>query len=204
MLASPLPPSFIETYSLSTSSLVWNALCMVISFLALWSSCLSSSLVHLRKGPEYLTRGTAQVFIPLMRFLLESYYYYYYHYYYYYGLRDFLYQFKMVVIHFSLSASLFKTLLSILAVLSRAVVWRVTIILPISNSFNLFSWILGTVTRSLTTIGITDTPHLVFHSFFNSQAMSVYWTFRFLSFSFYGQLEWWNPLDDQFFSLLID
>ena len=36
------------------------------------SICLSSSRVHLRKGPEYLTSGTAQVFIPLMRFLLES------------------------------------------------------------------------------------------------------------------------------------
>ena len=72
MLASPLPPSFLETYSLSTSSLGYNALCMVISFLVLWSICLSSCLVHLRKGPEYLTRGTAQVFIPLMRFLLES------------------------------------------------------------------------------------------------------------------------------------
>ena len=45
---------------------------MVISFLVLWSICLSSSLVHFRKGPEYLTRGTAQVFIPLIRFLLES------------------------------------------------------------------------------------------------------------------------------------
>ena len=67
MLTSPLPPSF-----LGTSSLVCNALCMVISFLVLWSICLSSSLVHLRKGPEYLTRDTAQVFIPLIRFLLES------------------------------------------------------------------------------------------------------------------------------------
>ena len=64
MLASPLPPSFLETYSLSTSSLRCKALCIVISFLVLWSICLSSSLVHLRKGPEYLTSGTAQVFIP--------------------------------------------------------------------------------------------------------------------------------------------
>ena len=71
-LASPLPPSFLGTYSLSTSSLGYNALCMVISFLVLWSICLNSSLVHLRKGPEYLMRGTAQVFIPLIRFLLES------------------------------------------------------------------------------------------------------------------------------------
>ena len=45
---------------------------MVISFLVLWSIYLSSSRVHLRKGPEYLTSGTAQVFIPLMKFLLES------------------------------------------------------------------------------------------------------------------------------------
>ena len=42
----------------------------LLSILAiLWSICLSSSLVHLRKGPEYLTKGTAQVFIPLIRFL---------------------------------------------------------------------------------------------------------------------------------------
>ena len=72
MLAIPLPPSFLGTYSLSTSSLVCNALCLVISFLVLWSIYLSSSLIHLRKGPEYLKRGTAQVFIPLIRFLLES------------------------------------------------------------------------------------------------------------------------------------
>ena len=72
MLAGPLPPSFLETYSLSTSSLGYNALCIVISFLVLWSICLSSSMVHLRKGPEYLTRGTAQVFIPLISVLLLS------------------------------------------------------------------------------------------------------------------------------------
>ena len=72
MLACPLPPSFLDTYSLSTLSPECNALCIIISFLVLWSICLSSSRVHLRKGPEYLTRGTAQVFIPLMRFLLLS------------------------------------------------------------------------------------------------------------------------------------
>ena len=71
MLASHLPPSFFDTYSLSTSSLECNALCMVISFLFLWSSCLSH-LVHFRKGPEYQTRDTAQAFIPLIRFLLDS------------------------------------------------------------------------------------------------------------------------------------
>ena len=72
MLASPLPPSFLGTYYLSTSSLGCNALCMVISFLVLWFICLSSSLIHMRKGPEYLTRGKAQVFIHLIRFRLES------------------------------------------------------------------------------------------------------------------------------------
>ena len=49
--------TFLDTYNLSTSSLGCNDLCMVISFLVLWSICLSSSLVHLRKGPEYLTRA---------------------------------------------------------------------------------------------------------------------------------------------------
>ena len=72
MLVSPLLPSFLDTYSLSTSSLGYHALCMVISFLVLWSICLSSSLVHLRKGSEYQTRDTDQVFIPLTRFLLGS------------------------------------------------------------------------------------------------------------------------------------
>ena len=63
-------PSLLDTYSLSTSSLGCNALCMVVSFLVLWSICLSSSLVLFNNGPEYLTRGTAQLFIPLTMFLL--------------------------------------------------------------------------------------------------------------------------------------
>ena len=63
---------FLDTYSLSKSSLRCNALCIVISFLVLWSICLSSSLVHFREGPKYLTRGTAQIFIPLLRLLLDS------------------------------------------------------------------------------------------------------------------------------------
>ena len=58
-----LPHPYIDTYSLSTSSLGCNALYMVISFPVLWSLCLSSSLVHFKKGPKYLTRDTAQVFI---------------------------------------------------------------------------------------------------------------------------------------------
>ena len=72
MLANPLPPSILDTYSLSTSSLWYNNLCMVISFLVLWSICLSSSFPHFKNGPEYLTRGTAQLFISLLRFLRAS------------------------------------------------------------------------------------------------------------------------------------
>ena len=72
MLASPLPPPFRDTYNLSTSSLGCNALCIVISFLVLWSILLNYSLVHFKKSPEYLTRGTAQVFISLTRFLQHS------------------------------------------------------------------------------------------------------------------------------------
>ena len=72
MLVSHLPPSLLDTYSLSTPSLWCNVLWIVISFLVLWSICISSSLVHFTKGPEYLTRGTVQVFIPLIRFLLDS------------------------------------------------------------------------------------------------------------------------------------
>ena len=72
VLASPLPPTFLDTYSLSTSSLGYNALCMVISFLVLWSICLSSSLVYFKSGPEYLMRITARVSIPLIRFLRHS------------------------------------------------------------------------------------------------------------------------------------
>ena len=72
MQTNPLPPSFFDTYSLSTYSLGCNTLCMVISFLVLWSICLSSSLIHIRKGPEYLRRCTTLEFIPLIRFRLET------------------------------------------------------------------------------------------------------------------------------------
>ena len=72
VLASPLPYFFLDTYSLSSSSLGCKVLCIVISFLFLTSICLCSSLVHFRKVPEYLPRSPAQVFIPLIRFLLES------------------------------------------------------------------------------------------------------------------------------------
>ena len=64
MLVSPLPPFFLDTYC--------RSFCMVISFLVLWSICLSSSLVHFKNGPEYPMWGTAHVSISLIRFLLYS------------------------------------------------------------------------------------------------------------------------------------
>ena len=51
-------------------SLGCKALDIDINFLVLWSLCLSSSLVHIKNSPEYLIRRTAQVLIPLLRFLL--------------------------------------------------------------------------------------------------------------------------------------
>ena len=68
MVSNPLYLSFLDTYSQS------------MSFLRCNGHQFSCSLVHLLKffsGPfekesEYLTRCTAQVFIPLIRFLLDS------------------------------------------------------------------------------------------------------------------------------------
>ena len=72
MLVRPLPPSFLDTYSLSIFSLGCNTSCMVISFLVLSSICLSSSLVHFKKSPKYLTRSTAQFLISVIRFRQDS------------------------------------------------------------------------------------------------------------------------------------
>ena len=71
MIASRLAP-FLDTCSLSISSLGRKALYIVIKFLILWTICLKSSLVHFKNSPEYITSRTAHVFIPLMRFLLQS------------------------------------------------------------------------------------------------------------------------------------
>ena len=50
----------------------YKALCIVISFLVLRFICWNSSLVYFKNDPEYFKRGTAQMFILLMRFLLCS------------------------------------------------------------------------------------------------------------------------------------
>ena len=52
-----------------------KTLFVVISFLVLWSICLSSSLVHFKNCPEYLTTGTTKIFIfdrnPTVELCLE-------------------------------------------------------------------------------------------------------------------------------------
>ena len=70
---NPLPPSFfIHIVCQHHLCDVMLYTYMVISFLVLWSIRLCFSLVHFKMGPEYLTMGTAQVFITLIRFLLKS------------------------------------------------------------------------------------------------------------------------------------
>ena len=73
MLASHLPPSFPDAYSLSTSSLGCNSICMAISFLILRSICLSSSLVNFKKVPN-IKRGMHYYFdkIGVVKFYLSS------------------------------------------------------------------------------------------------------------------------------------
>ena len=71
MLASPFRSSFLDTYSPSLLSLECKAL-SIVHFLVLWSICLSSSLVHFKKSPEYFTLETTRLFIPLIRFQLPS------------------------------------------------------------------------------------------------------------------------------------
>ena len=68
--ATYLSPSFLDTYSLFSSTLRCKALCIVISFLVLWSICWNSFLIHFKNDSVYFTRGTTQVIIPLIKFLL--------------------------------------------------------------------------------------------------------------------------------------
>ena len=88
-----------------------------------------------------------------------------------------------MVFHWSLnnSKSLLvpRTLLSILSVLNKAVVWIVSTLPPTSNPFNN---LLVTVLKASITIGIIVT--FMFYSFFNSLARSRYLSFFSLSFNF--------------------
>ena len=69
---SPGPLANTLLISQSISSLVCRTLCIVINFFVFWSVCLSSSLVLLKNGLDYLTRWISQVSILLTWFLLKS------------------------------------------------------------------------------------------------------------------------------------
>ena len=71
MLVSSLPPPFLVTYSLSISSPGCKVLCIVINFYVLWTIYRSSSFVHLKYGLHNVTWRTSQVFIYLMRWILQ-------------------------------------------------------------------------------------------------------------------------------------
>ena len=70
VLTNPLLSSFLfYIQSMLFGVKLW---CIVISFLVLRFLCLSASFVHFKNGPKYLSSETSQMFIPLMRFLLQS------------------------------------------------------------------------------------------------------------------------------------
>ena len=91
-----------------------------------------------------------------------------------------------MVFHWSLSDSkspqVSRTLLSVMAVLNNVLVWMVSTRPPTSKSSSPFSNPLVTVPKAPITIGIIVT--FMFHSFFNSPAMSRYLSFFSLSFCF--------------------
>ena len=72
LMSSLLPSIFLNSYNLSISFLGFKNLGLVINFLVLWFICLSSPLLNFKNSPEYFSSRTAQVFIPLMRFLPQS------------------------------------------------------------------------------------------------------------------------------------
>ena len=98
----------------------------------------------------------------------------------------FSHQRQLMVFHWSLSDSKFpqvyRTLLSIMAVLNNVVVWMVSTRPPTSKSSSPFSNPLVIVPNAPITIGIIVT--FMFHSFFNSLARSRYLSFFSHSFSF--------------------
>ena len=115
-----------------------------------------------------------------MRCATNHYYYYYHH-----SLRVFhvsVSWWSFTGVSNSKSPQVSRTLLSILADLSNAVVWMVSPRLLISKSSSPCINPLLTVPRQPITIGINVT--FMFHSFFNSLARSRYLSFFSLSFSF--------------------
>ena len=133
MLASPLPPFFLDLYSLSTSLKGCYALCMVITFLVLWSLCLIFSLVHFKNAPEYLTKMYSpgiysfDIIVIFIILRLASF---------------FSHNRYLLFFHWSLndnkSRQVSRSLLSTLSDLNNAVVWMVSARPPILKSSNTF------------------------------------------------------------------
>ena len=81
LVAASMDRGYLECWQVFLHLFVTHTVCLLHlldvrpyakSWVILFSICWSSSLVHFKNGPEYLTRGTEHVFIPLMRFLLRS------------------------------------------------------------------------------------------------------------------------------------
>ena len=102
-----------------------------------------------------------------------------------------------MVFHWSLSDSkspqVPRTRLSILAVLSNAVVWIVSTRPPTSKSSSPFNNPLVTVPNAPITIGTIVT--FMFHSFFNSLARSRYLSFFFTFLQIYYLVGWDSKVD---------
>src|SRR5215469_4856525 len=69
---SPLPPSFLFTYSLSISAFGWYILYIVSIFLVFLSICFISSILQLIISKLYLSTGTASAPIAVILFLAFS------------------------------------------------------------------------------------------------------------------------------------
>ena len=70
MLATPLSPFFLDTIFF-ISSLGCKTFSIITYFLVLCFIYLSSSFVHFKNGPKYITRRAVLVFIPLLRNLVS-------------------------------------------------------------------------------------------------------------------------------------
>ena len=93
-----------------------------------------------------------------------------------------------------------RTLLSILAKLTNAIVWMVMILPPISNSSSPLTKPFGIVPSTTITTDITIT--FLFYSLFLWQGPSTRFSFCFLQFSLHGLSGRQNPLFSTFFFLL--
>ena len=110
-----------------------------------------------------------------------------------------------MVFHWSLSDSkspqVFRTLLSILAVLNNAVVWMVSTRLPTSRSSSPFNNPLVIVPKWPITIGISVT--CMFHSFFQFSSKVVICVLLFTFFQFYSVVSRNSKIDNFANSLVL-